>query len=333
MAVPMTRVLTFLPYTRQLASMGAPVERLLMRAGIPSELLSHPAAAMPLANAFRFGELACRTQGTEHLGLRVGLATSLDDCGPYGRMLQNALTVQDYLRKGIALYSMLATGQRFWLSVHGQELRLNLATVAESDIGKYQAHTESLAIIIAKFREAAGSDWSPREISLAYRSREPLPSIDLFAGSRVLRGTGETYFTIPRAMMGLRFPDRSGVGSDMEPESPARRPLPEDLVGLVELQIGSLLTDRALQIDTVAETLAMSRRTMQRALAKEGLTYSQLLAETRIGQAARWLERSDKAVAEIAFDLGYTDASNFTRAFRSHTGVPPQTFRDNARRR
>jgi AraC-like DNA-binding protein len=45
--------------------------------------------------------------------------------------------------------------------------------------------------------------------------------------------------------------------------------------------------------------------------------------------AARWLAHSDKPIAEIAFDLGYQDASNFTRAFRRQIGASPQAFRDN----
>jgi hypothetical protein len=73
--------------------MGAPVDRLLALAGIPAQLLEHPAAAVPLENAFRFGELACRALGTEHLGLHVGIATSLDDLGPYGKLLQRSLTL------------------------------------------------------------------------------------------------------------------------------------------------------------------------------------------------------------------------------------------------
>ena len=87
--IPITKVAAILPYTRLLHSMGAPVQRLLNRAKIPGELLNHPAAVVPLANAFHFGELACQTQGSEHLGLHVGLAASLDDLGPYGQMLQN----------------------------------------------------------------------------------------------------------------------------------------------------------------------------------------------------------------------------------------------------
>ncbi len=88
---------------------------------------------------------------------------------------------------------------------------------------------------------------------------------------------------------------------------------------------------QALQVDFVAETLSMGSRSLQRALARQGLTYSQILTETRIRQAAHWLENTDKPIAEIAFDLCYTDASNFSRAFRRHIGVPPLAFRCKAR--
>jgi len=44
------------------------------------------------------------------------------------------------------------------------------------------------------------------------------------------------------------------------------------------------------------------------------------------------LENTDKSIAEIASDLGYTDESNFTRAFRRKIGESPQAFRDNATR-
>lgn len=332
-AISLTRVMSLLPYTRLLQSMGAPVERLLMRAGIPGDLLEYPAAAVPLENAFRFCELACRTQGSEHLGLHVGLSTTLDDLGPYGQILQNALTIYDYLRKGISLYNMLTTGQRIWMSEHGDELRLNIATVGDSEIGVYQSELECLAISIVKLREAVGKEWSPREISLAYRCREALPAIDLYAGSRILQGTGKTYFTIPRAMMGLRFPSGSVSIRAKEKGLLEGHPLPENLHGLVQLQIESMLSGRPLQIDTVAETLAMNTRSLQRCLANQGLKYSHILAETRTRQAVIWLENSDKPIVEIASDLGYQDASNFTRAFRRQAGVAPQIFRYNARRR
>ena len=325
MAIPVTRVATILRYMRYLQSLGVPVGGMLAQADIPAELVNHPAATLPLENGFRFGELACRALGTEHLGLHVGLAASLDDLGPYGRLLRESVTVDDYLRKGISLYNTLMTGQRLWISEHGDGLRFNVATVGQSEIGKYLSQMETLAVTIGKLREAA------TEIDqVLVAIREPLPAIDLFAGSRVLRGTGETYFTMPRAMLRLRFPSGGGI-APRGPEAPGWDSIPEDLGGLVQRQVESLLSCRALQIDLVAETLAMSTRSLQRALAIQGLSYSQILTDARIRQAAHWLENTDKPIAEIAFDLAYTDASNFTRAFRRQTGVSPLAFRNNVR--
>jgi AraC-like DNA-binding protein len=79
----------------------------------------------------------------------------------------------------------------------------------------------------------------------------------------------------------------------------------------------------------VAESLMMSRRSLQRALAEQGTSYSELLADTRAHEAIRRLRYSDEPVADIAFELGYTDASNFTRAFRYRNGISPQHFRQN----
>jgi AraC-like DNA-binding protein len=325
--IPAARVALLLRYTDHLQTVGAPLERLMAQAGIPSELLDHPAAAVPLKSAFRFGELACRALGTEHLGLHVGLETSFEDLGPYGQTLQGALTLGDYLRKGIALYDRLITGQRFWLSRHGQELRLNLASPGEPELGSYQSHLESLVVSIANIRRAAGPGWSPREISLAYKAKEDLPDIEHLSGARVLRGTGETYLTIPSGMLGRRFAGRRGA-TEANAASPLIQPLPTNLADMVQLQIGCLLAGRACQLDTVAESLAMSGRSLQRALAQAGVSYSQILTEVRMHRAADWLDNTDKPVAEIAFDLGYTDTSNFTRAFRRQLGVAPQAFRE-----
>jgi AraC-like DNA-binding protein len=330
-AVPVVRVASFLRYVGYLQAVGAPVGRLLAGARIPAMLLEHPAAVVPQKSAFRFGELACQALGTEHLGVYVGLAHRLDDLGPYGQKLQAALTVHEYLRTGIVLYNMLITGQQLWLSEDQEGLRFNVTAVGEPGIAAYQSQMETLVVTIGKLRDAAGAGWSPREISLAYRTREDLPDIDLFAGSRISRGTGETYFTIPWGLMGMRLPKASSPIPTSDPRSPAKRPLPKDLPGLVQIQIESLLCGRDFQIETVAETLAMSVRTLQRRLADQGLTYSQVLDETRLRRAADWLENTDDPVAQIAFELGYTDASNFTRAFRRHTGLSPQAFRDTAR--
>ncbi|MFK7849260.1 MAG: helix-turn-helix domain-containing protein [Rhodothermales bacterium] len=328
--MPVTRVSMILPYTRLLHSVGAPVDRLLNRARISPELLNHPSAVLPLVNAFRFCELACQTEGTEHLGFLVGLSTTLGDYGPYGKILQNALTVYDYLQKGISLYNMMVTGQRLLLSEHGEEFRLTIESNVESGIGTYQSHLETLITTIERLRDAAGPDWSPTEISLAHRAQENIPDTDLLGGSRIIQGAGETFLTIPGAIMGERFPD-SGSIVDIDMAVSHERSLPEDLAGVVKYQVESLSSDSPVRIDTVAESLALNPRSLQHMLARKGQTYSRLYSEIRMKKAAEWLENTDKPIAEIASDLGYRDASNFTRAFKRQTGVSPRAYRNHSK--
>ena len=48
----------------------------------------------------------------------------------------------------------------------------------------------------------------------------------------------------------------------------------------------------------------------------------------RLQIAASLLEHTDKAVAEIAYDIGYETPSSLTKAFKSRFGVSPKEFRE-----
>jgi AraC-like DNA-binding protein len=324
--IPVTRADVLRLYQHGFEAMGAPVEQLLEQAAIPPGNLDIPDAVIPLRNAYRFAELACSSLHSEHLGLYIGLESSLDNYGVYGRSLQSALTVGAYLQKGIDHFNLINSGERFWMSAHGAELRFNIASAESFTLGSYQSHLCTLVMTVANLRRAAGPQWWPREIGLAYASPEPVPSVELFAHARVLQGLEHSYFTLPRALMQRRLPGHAGA--DVSGMEGLAHPLPTDVPGLVKSQLDALSADsRDLHIDRIAESLGMSRRTLQRAIGREGLTYLGLLNEYRMGKAGEWLDRSEKPVTEIALDLGYTDASNFARAFRQHTGLSPSEYR------
>jgi len=324
--IPATRADGVRIFCRHFEAMGAPVERLLEQSAIPPENLDVPGAVVPLRNAYHFAQLACASLGSEHLGHHVGLANSLDNYGAYGRSLQGACTVGAYLHKGIHHLSLFTSGERFWLSEHGMELRFNIASPGTSTPGSHQSDLCTLMMTVANLREAAGPEWWPREIGLAYASAEPLPPVELFAHARVLQGLGYSYITFPRALMDSRFPGHMGI--DLSGKEELAHPLPTDLPGLVMEQLDALSgVGRSLHIDRIAESLGMRRRTLQRAIGREGLTYFDILNAYRMGKAEEWLNHSEKPITEIALDLGYTDASNFGRAFRRHTGLSPSEYR------
>jgi AraC-like DNA-binding protein len=329
-SVPVARALMVAPWVDHVRDLGAPAEALLVRAGIRPELLCHPLAAVSLRQALRWIELASRCLGTEHLGLEVGCATSNEAMGGYGSMLARARTLHEYLHRGIALYGTVVVGQTFWMSAHGAHVRLNLGSSWKPGLGDYQSHLNSFAITIANIRRFAGPGWSPSEISFGFRPREAIPATDVFGGARIVHRPGQTYLEFPRSLLGLRPHHSARAAGPGEAPIPER--LPEDLAGLVGLEIEALLPEGGVPVDLVAEALGLSRRSLQRGLAAQGVSYSDLLGAVRLRRAAHWLENTEKPIGEIALDLGYTDASNFTRAFRRQTGVSPKTFRDTAGR-
>ena len=82
--------------------------------------------------------------------------------------------------------------------------------------------------------------------------------------------------------------------------------------------------------DTIARRLYRSRSTLQRQLGAEGTSYRDILESTRKSLAEKYLQSGDYSQAEIAFMVGFSDQSNFARAFKRWTGVSPGQYRSAA---
>jgi AraC-like DNA-binding protein len=62
-----------------------------------------------------------------------------------------------------------------------------------------------------------------------------------------------------------------------------------------------------------------------------GVTPHQYLLRSRLRHAARLLADDDRAVTDIAYDVGFGDLSNFVRTFHRAAGVSPRKFREASR--
>lgn len=78
-----------------------------------------------------------------------------------------------------------------------------------------------------------------------------------------------------------------------------------------------------------ADLLAISPKALNKITKKHfQKNLSSLIAERIIIEAKRELYLSNKAVKEIAFELGYKDEYYFSRFFKKHADVSPQLYRD-----
>lgn len=80
----------------------------------------------------------------------------------------------------------------------------------------------------------------------------------------------------------------------------------------------------------IADALHVSNRTLQRKLKGEGTSFMDLLQDTRLQLARKYLRHPNRSVVETAYLLGFSEPSTFSRAFKRWTGEAPADFRDHS---
>jgi AraC-like DNA-binding protein len=103
----------------------------------------------------------------------------------------------------------------------------------------------------------------------------------------------------------------------------------------IAMDVRRVLASRVASGDTlmpaIARQLGLSKRTLHRRLAKDGVSFQELLEEVRKAAAGRYLDESPLAISEIAYLLGYSEPAAFHRAFKRWYATTPEHFRTRSR--
>lgn len=87
-----------------------------------------------------------------------------------------------------------------------------------------------------------------------------------------------------------------------------------------------------LDLESTARAAGLSAFHFLRSFASVlGVTPHQYLVRSRLRHAARLLADHDRAITDVAYDVGFGDLSNFVRTFHRAAGVSPRGFRQAAR--
>ena len=104
---------------------------------------------------------------------------------------------------------------------------------------------------------------------------------------------------------------------------------PVDIITRTQVYIDATLAQRNshLCIDDAARHLGISVRTLIRRLRGHGTSFQTLRDRARQQLAIRLLAKPSMTVEDVALAVGFSDAANFTRAFKRWHGAPPGQFR------
>ena len=85
-----------------------------------------------------------------------------------------------------------------------------------------------------------------------------------------------------------------------------------------------------IRLKTLSDIAGMTPAAFSRYFrAQTGKTVSDYIIDTRLGYAARNLVDTSTSIAEICYDCGFNNISNFNRIFKKKKGCSPSAFREN----
>jgi len=187
-----------------------------------------------------------------------------------------------------------------------------------------------MAVLLDMCRFNAGAALRPISATLRRQAPDKVGAYEQFFGCPITFNAPENTFTLANADADRALPTSNRqlaiVFDQMLAEELARLDK-SDVVARCRASVLESLSSGEGAEDTLAKALHMSPRTLQRKLALENTSYQQLVDETRKDLALRYIEDPRMSLNEIAFALGFSQQSAFTRAFKRWTDQAPSEFR------
>lgn len=310
-----------------LAEAGVDYADVLRRAELPEDLLNRDGARLTAEGFVRFWEALDASVGDSEFWVRFTEAMRPEYFTPpmFAALCSpNLATAAERLARFKPLMGPLEIDVKD--DVDGLELTYRWKHTAAA-----QAHMNGLeALFVTRLaRLGTRQPLRPSSVIIPELPRHPQPFED-YLGVRMQRGevirvtfdaadAREPFLTASRAMWDIFEPELRKRLADLEGDATfAERTRAVLLEGLPSGQ---------LAMDAVARRLAVSSRTLQRRLSGEGTSFKAVVDATRESLARHYLGQTHLSATEIAFLLGFDEATSFFRAFQRWTGMTPEVMR------
>ena len=311
---------------------GGDIDRIFGHAGIAPVMAGEPTLKLELAAFCRLFELAARQTRNDNFGLWFGNAFRPRDLGLWGYAALSAPTLGAALDSLVGLfhYHQQSSTMRLRRDESGL-MRLEYRIETPDIVERRQDAELSLGMFLNVLRDACGAGWSPAEVHFEHPEPEERAQHRAAFGAPICfsRPTNALLFRpelLAKPMPG-RDPALQAIMEVCLKQLGGAMTAPASLVDRVRIAIRARLARGYPTLDEVGEDLRLTPASLQRELAGAGARYRDLVETTRRELALAYLRRRGLPLSEIAFLLGYSELSAFSRAVRRWTGEAPRTVR------
>ena len=312
-------------------SYGLDSQHIFNEVGVNLADIKKPNARLPTAAMVRVWQLAIEHSEDPYIALRVAKFFSPTAFSALGMALATSEHIYDALHRASRYSRIISDCSRTSLTENEQEVAFRVDLKYAKQNQEYFPGVE--AIFTSMFnllRTMAGKSFNAKAVYFKHAFMGDIkPFEDFFECS--------VYFSSPHNQM--VFDKQHIFEKQLFSNSALTLTLDEwveDYLSkfnkiLMSTQVKEYLLKHLaygkIDLPSISSSLALSSRMLQRKLKEEGTSYSELLDECRQKMALKMIGHNKLPLAEVSYILGFSDQSNFSRAFKRWTGTSPNMFR------
>ena len=315
-------------------SVGIDPAKMLKSVGFPARGLADPDIKIPSGGFRRLLEASAAAAGIDDFGLRLAERGGLSNLGPVALVARDQPTVgaaMEALARYIHVHNELV---RLRIERHGDLVIIAPMLLLGRPVPVRQGAELLLGITYRILSAFLGAGWRPLDVHFAYPAPRNRGTYRRFFNCNVAFGAEFDAIICPAIDM-----DRPMAAANTSMaryaesyiETIAARS--STIEGKVRELVAALLPTGRCSLDRVAQHLGCDGRTVQRRLAEQNKSFSELLDEQRGEMVIRLIEDKARTLPAVAELLGFSAQSALARWFRDRFGCSITQWRTDPKHR
>jgi AraC-like DNA-binding protein len=333
-AKPMISVAAMSGLLEAISAAGANPDQVLRTFELDPSVLANAEGFIPCAVFAQILEEAARATGDDCFGLHFGERFNPKNIGPLVYVVLNSPTIaaaDEHVARYLKLYNQAAKAS---FAVEGQYAYLRYVLADLGIEAPRQQNEYGMVVRLNTIRMMVGSQWTPLEVQFAHKAPGQISEHQRIFSAPVSFGYSSNNFVIEREFLERQVPAADSrlyrIMKRYLERTLEEMPPQDDTLTSLRRAVAESLREGEPSLSRVAKKLATSPRTLQRQLKEYGTKFKNLVNDTRRQFALIYLKDRKNSLTEIAFLLGYSEASAFNRAFKRWTGLTPLVYRHQA---
>jgi AraC-like DNA-binding protein len=309
-----------------IAELGGDPDTVISAARVPVSAFETADIFIDAESLIDYLELAAEHCNCPEFGLIHGSRLPMGIFGHIWLLMRDAKTVRAALQCFVKYYGLFTDmgAFRFEAADGGQWLHYSLNTSGR--FGNRQVINASLAVICLFIKGATHKDWQPLRVRLR-QDGSNADSVSQFFGHCPDFNNNTDALFIDNSVLGAEI--GSGELGRLSKKSALIRSKMGGSIVLTEVKsiLRLLLPYEECSIATIAETMRLSERTLQRKLENLGTCFRAVIDSVRADLAWHHITSSQLPISQVADLAGYKTQSAFGRAFRRWYNQSPREAR------